>query len=659
MPKVSVVVPIYNVERYLRECIDSIINQTLEDIEIILVDDGSSDGCPAICDEYAAKDSRVKVIHKGNGGYGTACNRGIAEATGEYIGLVESDDWIEPDMYEKLYNQIVRFDAEVCISSFYEYKSESTFPDGSHNKNYIETIENIDSTKLFSILDYPFLYTVHPSVWSKLYKSNFIKNIKFDETPKTSFQDGPFITEVFCRTKKIIGLKDYLYHYRVDNEMASSVNTRRDEKLIKILDSWEIAKNILKKYDMFESLKEEFFFQASKSGLRFYRNIDKKYKYKFFKRWKEFVKEIKGDESFTFKYFNYARKHFIKSVLNDKFRESLFDEYDAFHAFGIPIIEKTSRNGVKKHKVLGITIAKKINKKLSTTKKILFGLIKIKKDEKNKKYYILGVQVKNKKITTPPTQPPFEQYFENQQISILANSSHAYLKQYHNLYNNAEIFIIACGPTINYFKPLNSKIYIGINRAFMRSDINYDYLFAQDQFPEGMFDFDNYSNEKCKKFYGILSNWHGRRFSHCKRIPHYCMDKSNANVYYLESIVSHNWPYDISKEPFGEFKSTVFSALQFALYTKPKRIYLVGCDCDFSGYFYGNDGTHKYPHLIEQWIKAKKHINEVYPDVEIISVNPVGLKSMFKDVYTEEYLKEHPEITNVEVLKTEEGLVNV
>ena len=102
MPKISVIIPVYNVEKYLRECLDSVINQTLADIEIILVDDGSPDNCPQICDEYALKDNRIKVIHKENGGYGSAMNVGLEKATGEYIGIVEPDDYIDSKMYEDL-----------------------------------------------------------------------------------------------------------------------------------------------------------------------------------------------------------------------------------------------------------------------------------------------------------------------------------------------------------------------------------------------------------------------------------------------------------------------------------------------------------------------------------------------------------------------------
>ena len=104
MPLVSIIVPVYKTEKYIHECVDSLINQTLKDIEIILVDDGSPDNCPAICDAYADKDNRIVVIHKDNGGLSDARNVALETAKGDYIGFVDSDDFVEPTMFEKLYN---------------------------------------------------------------------------------------------------------------------------------------------------------------------------------------------------------------------------------------------------------------------------------------------------------------------------------------------------------------------------------------------------------------------------------------------------------------------------------------------------------------------------------------------------------------------------
>ena len=120
-PKVTVVVPIYNVEKYLRQCLDSIVNQTLKDIEIIFVDDGSTDSSQKIIQAYMDKDSRVKVITKPNSGYGNSMNRGFDMAEGEYIGIVESDDYADPEMFEEMYNVDSSNQLDVVKSGFYYY----------------------------------------------------------------------------------------------------------------------------------------------------------------------------------------------------------------------------------------------------------------------------------------------------------------------------------------------------------------------------------------------------------------------------------------------------------------------------------------------------------------------------------------------------------
>lgn len=122
MAKVSVIIPIYKVEKYLSRCLDSVVNQTLDDIEIVLVDDGSPDSCPEICDRYAKKDSRIKVIHKKNEGLGYARNSGMLIATGEYIAFLDSDDYVSKDMYEKVYSELKRTDADCCVTGYVSKK---------------------------------------------------------------------------------------------------------------------------------------------------------------------------------------------------------------------------------------------------------------------------------------------------------------------------------------------------------------------------------------------------------------------------------------------------------------------------------------------------------------------------------------------------------
>ena len=118
MPAISVIVPIFNVENYVRKCVDSILNQTFSDIEIILVDDGSTDASGRICDEYLSKDDRIRVIHKENGGLSDARNAGLDMCTGEYIGFVDGDDYIDGDMYELLYKNLIQYDADISMCRF-------------------------------------------------------------------------------------------------------------------------------------------------------------------------------------------------------------------------------------------------------------------------------------------------------------------------------------------------------------------------------------------------------------------------------------------------------------------------------------------------------------------------------------------------------------
>lgn len=214
--KVSVVVPVYNQEKYLRQCVDSIVRQTLKEIEIILVDDGSTDGSPAICDEYAARDSRVKVIHKQNAGMGVAYNTGMAESKGEYIGFVESDDWSEPEMYEKLYATAIKNNVDVAKSLF-------TFSGKGRNRVTSKFTKEYLGKKLTDPTEIPRFVYAHPCHWSAIYSSNFLKDnhILFPTTPGASCQDNGFNWQVFVCLKSLYIIQESLYNYRIDNPNSS------------------------------------------------------------------------------------------------------------------------------------------------------------------------------------------------------------------------------------------------------------------------------------------------------------------------------------------------------------------------------------------------------------------------------------------------------
>ena len=227
-PKVSIVVPIYNVEKYLRQCLDSIVNQTLKDIEIICVNDGSKDSSPEIIEEYVKKDSRVKVITKENSGYGNSMNRGFDMATGEYIGIVESDDYADPDMFEKLYDIAKKNDLDIVKSGFYFYYS---VPEEKNEK--VEIVSQVRANKTFcpatdfkANMEMVEFFNLKPTIWSAIYRKDFIRenNIRFNETPGASFQDASFNFKVMALAKRVQLVREAYLHYRQDNE-NSSVNS--------------------------------------------------------------------------------------------------------------------------------------------------------------------------------------------------------------------------------------------------------------------------------------------------------------------------------------------------------------------------------------------------------------------------------------------------
>ena len=221
--KISVIVAAYKVEEYLGKCIESIINQTYDNLEIILVDDGSPDSCGLICDHYASKDNRIKVIHKGNGGQATARNMGLDIATGDYIGFVDGDDWIEPNMYEELVRFLENNDAEIAQCGWYVVDSDGVKKEEVDTNRYeIETsdgalIELIESTGRL----------LNTSVCCKLFKKEIAKSIRF--SPVRAYEDDEYIFRTVSLASKIACFSKPLYNYytREGSTMTASFNINK------------------------------------------------------------------------------------------------------------------------------------------------------------------------------------------------------------------------------------------------------------------------------------------------------------------------------------------------------------------------------------------------------------------------------------------------
>ena len=203
---VSVVVPVYNAEKYIYKAVDSILEQTYKNIEIILVDDGSPDNCPGICDEYALKDKRVKVIHQKNMGLSAARTSGILEAQGEYIGFVDSDDWIEVDMVEKMINAAEINDADIVICDYKTFNGDVEDVGAIHNQ-YLSNDWSVEKFRDEFLLDHYANF-----MCNKLYRRNLLKEIII---PNIIFEDLYVGAELFAKANKIYYVEDCYYCYRV------------------------------------------------------------------------------------------------------------------------------------------------------------------------------------------------------------------------------------------------------------------------------------------------------------------------------------------------------------------------------------------------------------------------------------------------------------
>ena len=242
-PKVSVIVPVYNTEKYLKRCLDSLMGQTLKDLEIILVDDGSKEPCALLCDEFAQKDSRIKVIHKANAGAGFARNAGLAVATGEYIGFVDSDDFVDLQMYEKLYEAAVHYDADLVLSGVC-YVSDNA---GSEAQEYFtktyfteDTIfekEGIQKLLLGIVGALPHekddsRYGL--SVWKNLFRNSVIQEneILFLSEREVVSEDTIYMVDYIRYITRAVGVPGSYYHYcHNGSSISKSYNPRRIDGL--------------------------------------------------------------------------------------------------------------------------------------------------------------------------------------------------------------------------------------------------------------------------------------------------------------------------------------------------------------------------------------------------------------------------------------------
>lgn len=247
---VSVIVPIYNTEKFLDQCLSSIEAQTYKNFEVLCINDGSTDGSRDIILAHAERDPRIKLVDKENGGYGQGCNLGLSLAKGEWVSIIEPDDWIEPGMYADMLSFAASFDETIDIVKT-PWIDIHDWDDPKREKPYpclmSDRIKK-SSPKPFTLTEMPILIEMHPSIWSAIYRSEFIKEhaIRFPEYPGAGWADNPFLVETMCQAKAIVYLNKAYYNYRIDLP-GSTIRHKSEEATSRPFDRWEDMLAVIKR----------------------------------------------------------------------------------------------------------------------------------------------------------------------------------------------------------------------------------------------------------------------------------------------------------------------------------------------------------------------------------------------------------------------------
>lgn len=250
---ISVVIPVYNVEKYLCECLDSIVNQTYKNLQIILVDDGSTDKSGEICDEYAKKDERITVVHQKNAGAGAAKNAGLDLIKGSYFSIIDSDDYIELDMYEKMISYMLKYKVDIVQCLF-----RKVFVNGFFDRGYAipkRQDKKIKAQQFLAEYLYDWKYAVF---WNKLFKTELLNNIRFPENRK--IDDEFFTYKLVCNANAVFNAQDVFYNYRIRKSSVMN-ETKRLRLISDKVDCFAERYNYVTK--KFPKLKKQYYYDMA------------------------------------------------------------------------------------------------------------------------------------------------------------------------------------------------------------------------------------------------------------------------------------------------------------------------------------------------------------------------------------------------------------
>lgn len=311
---ISIIIPVFNVATYLDECLNSIICQTYKKLEIICVNDGSTDNSLDILQKYASKDDRIIIINKENGGYASAINAGLDIASGEFIQIVESDDFCASSICEEMYNKISNSDADFVTSDFYFLKRKQLKICEYLNKSD----QNID---FFNLKTLPYIIEKQAYPWKNLYRTSFLKdnNIRMLQDGKGAYEDQPWNATILSKANKILYVNKPLYYYRLDANGSSTNNGKKG--LINYIKRKEQTKIILEENNLYnDKIKEHYCNSAVGGCLFFFKRIAFEYKEEFYNEMKSFFKRI-IEPNLEYKYFSKKNKKRLKKILEKNYKD--------------------------------------------------------------------------------------------------------------------------------------------------------------------------------------------------------------------------------------------------------------------------------------------------------------------------------------------------
>lgn len=248
---ITVIVPVYNVEPYLRKCLDSIVNQTYRDLEILVIDDGSTDGSGRICDEYTEKDARIRVFHTENRGLSCARNLGLDKAKGSWIGFVDSDDWIEAHAIQRFLDTAMTTGADIAACRFYQEYVDRTIESPGANEPFIVEGDKILRSMLVE-------RKMSEDVWNKFYSAKLFNNIRYPEG--RIFEDYATTYKLIQKSRRLAYIPDCLIHYRNRENSLSNIHSMKS-----LVDYWSVYRE---RFDNLGQLSDEYYRVALSDSIR-------------------------------------------------------------------------------------------------------------------------------------------------------------------------------------------------------------------------------------------------------------------------------------------------------------------------------------------------------------------------------------------------------